>query len=72
MTTEHDHASDMVCLCVRDNGVGLPAGQDWRQNKSLGMRLVHMLAKQLHGTVTIGPGPGAEFRITFPIKNGDR
>ena len=72
VTAEHYPKSNLVCLCVRDNGVGLPAGQDWRKSKSLGVRLVHMLAGQLRGTVTIGPGPGAEFRVTFPIKNGNR
>jgi len=70
VTVEHDPKSDTVCLCVRDNGIGLPANRDWQQSKSLGVRLVHMLAHQLRGTVTIGPGPGAEFRVTFPINNG--
>ena len=70
VTADHDPKSDTVCLCVRDNGIGLPAGWDWQQSNSLGMRLVHMLAGQLSGTVTTGPGPGAEFRVTFPSQNG--
>ena len=39
-----------VCLRVSDDGVGLPAGLDWRQSRSLGLRLVQMLAGQLNGT----------------------
>ena len=52
-------------LRVGDDGVGLPPGVDWRQSPSLGLRLVQMLASQLHGTVESGPGPGTEFRLSF-------
>lgn len=65
---ELDPATETVSLWVRDNGVGLPVGLDWRQSRSLGLRLIQMLAGQLRGTVETGPGPGAEFRITFPLK----
>ena len=68
VSLEHDPATDAVCLRVRDNGVGLPAGLDWRQSRSLGLRLVQMLAGQLRGRVETGTGPGAEFRVTFPLK----
>jgi two-component sensor histidine kinase len=40
---------------------------DWRQTRSLGLRLVRILAVQLHGTVDTGIGPGAELQITFPL-----
>ncbi|MBC7963441.1 MAG: PAS domain S-box protein [Steroidobacteraceae bacterium] len=65
---ELDPETQTVCLRVRDNGVGLPAGLEWRQSHSLGLRLVLMLAGQLRGTVETGPGPGAEFRVTFSLK----
>ena len=65
---EHNSASDTACLWVRDNGVGLAPGLDWRQSSSLGLRLVQILAGQLHGTVETGTGTGAEFRVTFPLK----
>ena len=48
----HDAATGVACLRVADTGVGLPAGLDWRQSRSLGLRLVQMLAGQMHGTVT--------------------
>ncbi len=63
-----DPATETVCLRVSDNGDGLPAGFDWRQSRSLGLRLVQMLAGQLRGTVETGSGQGAEFRVTFPLK----
>jgi two-component sensor histidine kinase len=54
-----------VCLRVRDNGVGLPPGLDWRQADSLGLRIVQILAAQLHATVEVRCREGAEFTITF-------
>ncbi|MBT0664040.1 PAS domain-containing protein [Geobacter pelophilus] len=65
---DQDQVTAEVCLWVRDNGVGLPADTDWRQSRSLGLRLVQMLAGQLRGSVETGTGPGTEFRITFPLK----
>lgn len=58
-----------VCLGVTDNGVGLPEGLDWRQSKSLGLRLVQMLAKQLGGTVeSCRPEPGGTgFELRFQL-----
>lgn len=54
-----------VYLFVRDNGTGLPAGFDWRQSRSLGLRLVQMLAGQLHAAVEVTSVGGVEFTITF-------
>jgi two-component sensor histidine kinase len=65
---EQDSVTGMICLRVRDNGIGLPEGLDWRQSNSLGLRLVQMLTAQLLGTVETGPAPGAEFQIAFPLK----
>jgi two-component sensor histidine kinase/PAS domain-containing protein len=65
---QYDAATDAVCLRVHDNGVGLPAGLDWRQCKSLGLRLVRILAGQLRGTVETVTGTGTEFRVVFCLK----
>ena len=54
-----------VCLRVRDNGTGLPPGLDWRQADSLGLRIVQILAAQLHAAVEVVGGEGTEFTITF-------
>ena len=65
VTLEHNSATWDTCLCVRDSGVGLPQDLDCRQASSLGLRLVQMLTKQLHGSLQMGPGPGTEFQIRF-------
>lgn len=50
-------------LEICDNGPGLPANIDTKL--SLGMRLIQVLAKQLHGTVQILSDNGACFHIAF-------
>jgi len=57
---------DRVRLSVRDDGIGLPPGFDWRQSRSLGLRLVQMLAGQLHAAVEVHSKAGTEFTLTFP------
>jgi PAS domain S-box-containing protein len=68
VTLDHDPATGAVCLRVRDNGIGLSADLDRRKSATLGLRLVHMLAGQMRGTVQTGPGPGTEFQIRFKVK----
>ncbi len=52
-------------LTVRDTGVGLPPHVDIQNTKSLGLRLVRILADQTEATVTCSRDGGTEFRITF-------
>ena len=56
-----------IQLRVSDNGVGLPEDFTTRQQHSLGLQLVHDLARQLQGRLDIGPSTtsGAVFAITF-------
>jgi PAS domain S-box-containing protein len=57
---------------VRDTGIGLPADFDQRCTESLGMHLVAALARQLHGTFEVGPGPGAAFSLVFSQRPSTR
>ena len=52
-------------LEVKDNGSGLPAEFDLKKAKSLGIRLVHKLARQLGGEVSYHFDQGAVFSINF-------
>lgn len=60
-----DGNPDLLRLWVSDTGVGLPPDFEARCRQSLGMQLVTDLARQLGGTLQIGPGPGSEFAVTF-------
>ncbi len=56
---------DRVTLRVADNGIGLPAGLDWRKSHSLGLRIVDILARQLTAAIHQKPGSGGDFALTF-------
>ncbi len=62
-------AVDGQCVLeVADNGRGLPEGFDIHKSVSLGLRLVEMLAEQLHGELEIDSTQGTRFTLTFPIE----
>ena len=52
-------------LIVKDNGPGLDASYDIKKAKSLGLRLVTRLVKQLQGTLIQTNEKGAKFEIHF-------
>jgi two-component sensor histidine kinase len=54
-------------LEVRDQGVGLPLGQDVLKagQQTLGMRLIQTLTQSIDGTLTAANEDGAVFRIEF-------
>jgi two-component sensor histidine kinase len=61
---------DRVGACVlnvRDDGVGFPAGLDFRQTDSLGLQLVCLLTEQLGGTIQMTRGHGTHWRLIFPV-----
>jgi len=59
--------SDMIFLCVKDNGIGLPASLDLQKVKTLGLKLVSMLTKQLNGNLLVEKESGLVFQIVIPI-----
>jgi two-component sensor histidine kinase len=63
----HVDAERLVSMNVRDDGVGLPEGLDWRKARSLGLRLMQMLAGQLNATTQLNRPDGTEFLITFKL-----
>lgn len=57
-----------VEITVSDNGVGFPAGFDWRVANSLGLKLVRMLTEvQLAGTIGFNQDAGTTFTVRIPI-----
>jgi two-component sensor histidine kinase len=62
-------AEDNVKICVRDEGIGLPADFDLKSGRRLGMRLVDSLSQQLQGHLQVfRRNPGTEFVLTVPLK----
>lgn len=58
----------MLTLVVRDNGVGIPPDINVSESQSLGLQLVHLLTKQVKGTIEIKRSKGTTVTITFPYK----
>jgi len=61
----HTDDADAITLVIGDNGVGLPAGLDFRQAGSLGLQLVMSLVSQLGGSIDIDTRGGTQFTIHF-------
>ena len=61
----HCAGDDRVTMRVADNGIGLPPGLDWHKSKTLGLRIVNILTRQLMGTVHRESGAGGDFSLTF-------
>lgn len=55
----------MIVLSVSDNGVGFPAGLDFRETETLGLQIVNILTQQLHGSIELSNDGGALFTIRF-------
>jgi two-component sensor histidine kinase len=54
-----------VRLCVHDDGIGLPPQMDWKQPRSLGLRIVRRLARQLHAAMDVTSNNGTQITINF-------
>lgn len=52
-------------LDVNDDGNGLPAGFDPKKSKSLGLKLVSILSRQLRGTMSFNSVHGTSFTVRF-------
>lgn len=52
-------------LRIEDTGEGLPDDFDWRKSKSLGLRLVNRLARQLYGKAEYSKDEKSTFEVTF-------
>ncbi len=56
-------------LVVSDNGAGLPANLKIEDQKSLGLRLVNILSRQLKGALKVDREGGTTFSLTFGSHN---
>jgi PAS domain S-box-containing protein len=55
-------------LIVKDNGIGFPADFDLENSKTLGLKIVKSLTRQLGGSLELNSQKGTEFIITFKGK----
>jgi two-component sensor histidine kinase len=65
----HEAAPGVLELVFEDNGIGLPPdGVVGEDTKSLGLRIVGILARQLGGTLQQENGCGSRFVLRFPSR----
>jgi PAS domain S-box-containing protein len=63
---EFAQSNGFYTLSVSDNGIGLPASIDIKTTKSLGLKLVHFLAKhQLRASIDIDTSGGTKYTFRF-------
>src|SRR5208337_3596073 len=55
-------------LTIKDNGIGLPEGLDYKEAGTLGLQLVNILTGQLDGTIRIKSDKGTETVVKFKTK----
>jgi len=56
-----------ITVSVEDDGIGFPAGLDWRETPTLGLHLVLTLIRQLNGRIElVETGRGTVFSIIIP------
>jgi PAS domain S-box-containing protein len=60
---------DFLIITVQDDGIGIPAGMDWINAETLGMRLVNSLVDQIDGKIDCRTDGGTMFIITFHPKD---
>lgn len=67
MSIEFKHTEDdQLTFRIRDNGIGFDPDMVRKSGKSLGMRLIRTLSKQLHASMDIiSDESGSEFKFSF-------
>jgi PAS domain S-box-containing protein len=54
-----------LSLSCQDDGVGVPESFDWQHSRSLGLKIVQILTKQLDGELTLDRSGGTRFELRF-------
>ena len=60
-------ASNEAVLTVSDDGIGIPDHIDIASTRTLGLQLVHLLADQLGGSITLRRSNPTQLMLRFPI-----
>ena len=55
---------DFAAPC-EDDGIGIPENFDWQNAPSLGLRIIIILTKQIHGELTLDRSHGTKFELSF-------
>jgi len=59
------YENNRFMLIISDNGAGLPQDIDWRNSKTLGLKLVSMLSHQIRADLDLDIHNGTMFKLIF-------
>jgi len=62
-------ANNKMVISIKDNGIGLPEKFDFKNNDSLGLKLVSSLVEQHHELLGIDQNGSTTFILEIPIKD---
>jgi len=62
-----EQAEQRIELSISDDGQGIPDSLDLTRTGSLGLQLVHLLTRQLHGTLDIQREKPTRFSLSFQL-----
>lgn len=66
ISLKKEDAKNAYVLGIKDNGIGFSEELNFRNTKSLGLKLIHTLARQLRGSVKRNPSAkGTDYQIAF-------
>ncbi len=66
ITLKKEDAKDAYVLSIKDDGIGFSEELDFRTTKSLGLKLIHNLARQLRGSVKRNScSNGTDYEVGF-------
>lgn len=66
ITLKTSNSNDLYELTISDNGKGFPKDYDFRNSNSLGLKLIHNLSRQLHGSARrLQTSKGTSYLIHF-------
>lgn len=71
ITVELYKKKDTVFMKVSDNGIGFPEDIDFKNTKSLGLKLVNSLVMQLDGEIQLDTTNGTLFTVSFTRRDWD-
>ncbi|MEI6683832.1 MAG: histidine kinase dimerization/phosphoacceptor domain -containing protein [Bacteroidota bacterium] len=60
-----DAETGNYCLVLQDDGIGMPAGIQLHQYKSMGLQVVQILCQQIEGDLNLTCDQGTKFTITY-------
>ena len=62
---------DHIRFYFSDNGVGMEEGFDFKNARSMGLRMIRILSRQLRGEVAFETGDGFTFQLSLPLSSPD-